>query len=121
MKRRPDTRVTERMQADREELVDRIGRWLPQDGRAQPYAGLNFGRYSLAGEHGYGIYPPAFCVIAQGSKQVRLGDEVFRYDPAHYLITTMDLPLAWEVVEASSDQPYLTFVMALDPAVVTSV
>ena len=30
----------------------------------------------------------SFCVIAQGSKEVLLGDERYRYDPAHYLIAT---------------------------------
>jgi AraC-like DNA-binding protein len=109
------------MGADREELAERIARWLPHDGKLLPQAGVAFGRYSRTGERGYGVYPPALCVIAQGSKEVRLGDEVFRYNPAHYLITTMGLPLGWEVVEASQEQPYLGFVLALDPSVVTSV
>jgi AraC-like DNA-binding protein len=58
--------------------------------------------------------------MAQGSKIIMLGEEVYRYDPAHYLITTMELPLAGEVVEASAEQPYLGFRLALDPTIVTS-
>jgi AraC-like DNA-binding protein len=60
-------------------------------------------------------------VIAQGSKDILLGDDTFRYDPAHYLISTMELPLIGEVVEASPERPYLSFRLLLDPSVVTSV
>jgi AraC-like DNA-binding protein len=60
-------------------------------------------------------------VIAQGSKEILLGDQTFRYDPAHYLITTMELPLVGQVVEASAQRPYLGFRLILDPALVASV
>ena len=69
----------------------------------------------------YGSYPPAFCVVAQGSKDIFLGDETFRYDASNYLITTMELPLSGEVVEVSAKRPYLNFRMVLDPSVVSSV
>src|SRR5208337_164402 len=49
------------------------------------------------------------------------GENTFRYDRAHYLISTMELPLIGEVVEASSKLPYLSCRLVLDPAIVTSV
>jgi AraC-like DNA-binding protein len=110
-----------RMRADQEELADRIARALPHDGTVEPQPGLHFRRHSKPGERVYGFYPAAFCVIAQGSKDIVLGGDVFRYDPAHYLISTMELPLTGEVVEATPEQPYLSFRLVLDPAVVTSV
>jgi AraC-like DNA-binding protein len=114
-------RQSSRMQADREELADRIAAWATVDGAVEPQPGLRLGRRSVAGERDYGVFPPAFCVIAQGSKNIGLGERLLRYDPAHYLITTMDLPLSWEVVEASRERPYLSFALRLDPAVVTSI
>jgi AraC-like DNA-binding protein len=60
-------------------------------------------------------------VIAQGSKEIRLGDQCYRYDPAHYLITTAALPIASRVIEASPEQPYLGLVLRLDPTLVSSV
>jgi len=50
-----------------------------------------------------------------------LGNDSFRYDPAHYLINTVELPLIGQVVEASPRHPYLGFRLVLDPSVVTSV
>jgi hypothetical protein len=64
---------------------------------------------------------PAFCVIAQGSKDVPLNDELFHYDSGHYLISTLDLPIMSNVVEASEEKPYLNLRIDLDPALVTSV
>jgi len=60
-------------------------------------------------------------VIAQGSKEVMLGDERYVYDPAHYLLVTAEMPVAAHVVEASRERPYLSFRMRLDPSLVSSV
>jgi AraC-like DNA-binding protein len=60
-------------------------------------------------------------VIAQGSKEILLGDELYRYDPNHYLITTAALPVAGRVTEASEERPYLGVVLGLDPALIGSV
>src|SRR5579862_29034 len=108
-------------QADQEELAERIARALRCDGAVEPQPGLFLRRYSTPHQRAYAFCAPAFCVIAQGSKDIMLGEETFRYDAAHYLISTMDLPLSGEVVEASPDLRYLSFQLIFDPAVVTSV
>jgi len=110
-----------RMQADQQELAERIARALPRDGGVEPQTGLHFRRQSRPAERVYGASEPSFCVIAQGAKRILLGDETYRYDPAHYLISTMELPVISEVVDASARRPYLSFRLVLDPSVVTSV
>jgi AraC-like DNA-binding protein len=60
-------------------------------------------------------------VIAQGSKEVLLGDSRYRYDPAHYLLATVELPVVGQVLEASAERPYLSLRLDLDPALVGSV
>lgn len=111
-----------RLKANREELTELISRALPEDdGTVEPQPGLHFRKHSSRGRRVYGSYPPAFCVVAQGSKDIFLGDETFRYDASNYLITTMELPLSGEVVGVSAKRPYLNFRMVLDPSVVASV
>jgi len=117
----PSPRPTRRMQADQEELADRIARALPRDGTIEPQPGVHFRRHSGPTEPVHAFAEPAFCVIAQGSKEILLGEDTFRYDPAHYLITTVELPLIGQVVEASPQRPYLGFRLVLDPSVVASV
>ena len=110
-----------RARADRADLVERIARALPADGRAEPLPGLHLFRASAPTEPLHTVLEPSLCVIAQGAKEVRLGDRPFRYDAYHYLLVTADLPLSAQVVEATPERPYLTVRLALDPALVRSV
>ena len=50
-----------------------------------------------------------------------LGDHRYRYDPAHYLLTTLELPVVSHVIKASSECPYLSLRLTLDPALVSAV
>ena len=71
-------------QANRAELVARIARAIPDDGWVEPLQGLSLFRSSSPTGLVHGVSQPAFCVIAQGSKEVFLGEERYQYDPAHY-------------------------------------
>jgi AraC-like DNA-binding protein len=110
-----------RSQFNREELVERIGRAVPDDGFKQVLPGLYLIRASSPTPPKYAISSPAFCVIAQGSKEMVLGDTTYRYDPAHYLLSTVELPTLGQVVEASPQKPYLSLRLGLDPNLVSSV
>src|SRR5579859_4528117 len=108
-------------QASREELVERLRRAICDDGTAEPLPGLRLRRASTPTGLGHGVSFPSFCVIAQGSKELLLGDSRYRYDPAQYLISTAALPIASRVVDASPEHPYLGIVLKLDAALVGSV
>jgi AraC-like DNA-binding protein len=58
---------------------------------------------------------PALCIIAQGAKVVMLGADVVEYNPARLLMLSADLPLASHVTRASVSNPFLGFVLQLDP------
>ncbi len=111
----------QRTQASSNELVKRITQVLRDDGVLEALPGFYLSRRSAPTELGHGVYYPCFCVIAQGSKEVLLADERYRYDPAHYLIATATLPVASRIVEASPEHPYLGILLKLDPALVSSV
>jgi len=66
------------------------------------------------------ISEPGFAVVVQGSKRTRLGDKVFEYGRGQYLVVTVDLPIASNVVEASADKPFLAIGLALKPAVIAT-
>lgn len=121
MNSKDSKREAQRAQSNREELVERIARALPEDGTLDVSSNFRLARSSSPTEPIHSMYQPAFCVVAQGRKQALLGEEVFRYDPGHYLIYTVDLPLTFQVEEASQDRPYLGFRLNLDPALVASV
>jgi AraC-like DNA-binding protein len=116
-----DRQDAERVGRSREELLERMARVLPEDGIVQPFDGFYLARTSQHMESANALYQPAFCFVVQGSKQALLGEEVFRYDPGHYLIYTVDLPIVFRVEEASEERPYYGLLLSLDPALVASV
>ena len=61
------------------------------------------------------VYRPQLCLVAQGHKEVMLGDRVFRYAPGRYGVVTYDLPAIGHVVGATPDKPYLCMYLDFDP------
>lgn len=114
-------RETQWVRAYREELVERIARAIREDGTVQPLPGLHLGRLSSPLEEIHSALEPSFCVIAQGSKEVLLGNSRYRYDPFHYLLATIELPSVRRVLEASKERPYLSLRLELPSALVGSV
>lgn len=107
--------------ANSEELVERIARAVPTDGSAEPLPGLYLHRVSATRGPLHGVLNPAFCVVAQGSKEVFLGDTRYQYDPDHYLLVTVGLPITSQVIEASPERPYLSLRLDLDLSLLGSV
>ena len=105
----------------RNELAERIARHIAEDGSVEAAPGLFLYRFSAPTGPRYGVTELSLCVIAQGSKEVLLGKERYRYDASHYLLVSAELPVVGHVVAASKEQPYLALRLALDPAVVTEV
>jgi AraC-like DNA-binding protein len=114
-------REAQRIKNSREELIERMTRAVPRNEVIEIFPGLFIGRSSQMTQQCHSVFKPAFCVIAQGSKQVLLNDEVFRYDSGHYLISTVDLPIVSHVAEASEEKPYLSIRLSLDAHIVASV
>jgi AraC-like DNA-binding protein len=114
-------REASRVRANRRELVERIACAIREDGRVEPLKGLRLRRESLPTECVHGISDLAFCVIAQGSKKLFVGDDDYQYDPMHYLLATAELPIASQITEASQEQPFLSLCVLLDRSLVGSV
>jgi AraC-like DNA-binding protein len=65
-----------------------------------------------------GTYTPSVIVVAQGSKRVDLGQTKFVYDQSRFLLTSIDLPIVSQVVEASEAKPLLAMAIKLEMPVV---
>jgi AraC-like DNA-binding protein len=110
-----------RVQANREELLERIAQAVDEDGTTQPLPGLYLSRSSTPLKPLHSVIEPSLCVIAQGSKEVLLGEHRYRYDSSHYLLTTVELPRVSQVLEASQERPHLSLRLSLEPTLVSSV
>ncbi len=121
MDRPPSEREARRAQAGRDELAERVARAVREDGAVEAPGGLRLLRQSSPTQEDHGVSSPAFCVIAQGSKEVWLGDDCYRYDADRYLIAAAALPTASRITGASEERPFLGLVLELDPTLVGSV
>ena len=60
------------------------------------------------------IYNLGLGVVAQGDKQVLLGDESIDYGPGQSMLTTIDLPVVSHVRRATRAEPFLGMMLTLD-------
>lgn len=99
-------------------LVNLIGRHATADGTFDcPLPGVKLIRASAPTLPMPVVYEPTICIVAQGRKQVALGQTRYIYDPARYLTASVDLPVMGSVIEASAAKPYLCVQLDLDVAV----
>src|SRR4030095_11160831 len=103
------------LSAQQAELADRVARNSPDEG-LNPTAvpGLSLIRASAPSQPLPSVYRPCLCVVVQGRKRALLGDEVYVYDPLHYLVVSMTLPVIGQIIEASPERPYLCMRIGID-------
>jgi AraC-like DNA-binding protein len=104
------------LEAQRVELADRVARNVHGDGvHATAIAALSLICASAPSQPLPSVYHPSLCVVVQGRKRALLGDEVYVYDPLHYLVVSMTLPVAGQIIDATPEQPYLCLRIDIDP------
>ena len=64
------------------------------------------------------VYRPLVCIVVQGSKDLTVGTQDFSYSAGATLLVTADMPTVSRITRASRAEPYLAFVLELDPAVI---
>jgi len=98
------------------EIAAILARHVSKDGfHATPIERLTLVRSSTVTMPMPNVYRPQLCLVAQGRKEVTLGDRVFKYVPGRYGVVTYDLPAIGHVVEATPDKPYLCLYLDFDP------
>ena len=97
------------------ELRRGIERFTGGDGvHRTAIAPLSLSRASTPSQPVQTIHEPALGIVAQSSKRVMLADEIYRYDAAHFILASVDLPVTSQIIEASPESPYLALRIALD-------
>lgn len=101
------------------EMARLVERFVPDDGlHLTAIPGLKLARATSPSLPMQTVYDPCLCIIAQGRKEVRLGDELYVYDPLNYLVASVMLPVTGRVIEASPEAPYLSLALEIDPALI---
>jgi AraC-like DNA-binding protein len=103
------------MEVALEALGKSIARWTDKgDQIVTAIPGLSLYRRDEPTQPASGMYEPSICLTAQGAKRVLLGDDIYVYDAHHFLITSVDLPTVWQIIEANREKPCLGLMLKLD-------
>ena len=98
-----------------EKLAEQIERWAGDANQVDTQIeGLRLSRWTTPTPPTSYTHKPSICLIAQGKKRVLLGEESYVYDTNHFLVSSVDLPIIANIMEASEDKPYLGLIMELD-------
>ena len=109
----------ERPTAEASDLAGRIERLTAGKERLDTdIKGLSLHRWENPTEPTSYMLAPSVCLIGQGKKRLFLGEEIYIYDAHHFLITSVDLPVVTQIIEASPVKPYLGLTMELDLRVI---
>ena len=93
-----------------------IAQWTQGQHHVQtPITGLSLSRWEQPTEPTSYVMDASLCLIAQGQKQVMLGQEIYTYDASHFLFTAVDFPVIAQITDASPERPYLSVLLKLDP------
>src|SRR5271166_2999488 len=88
------------------------------ENRATDIPGVSLHRRTAPTTPCTATYEPGVTVIAQGRKRVDLGRTTFIYGESQYLLTSVDLPIVSQIVEASEETPCLAMSLKLEMPVI---
>lgn len=107
--------IQEKLAAASKVLAESIARWTGNENRVDTeLPGLQLNRWPTPTEPTSYTHASSICLIAQGRKRVILGEEAYVYDATRFLISSVDLPVVANIIEAGDEQPYLGLVLELD-------
>ncbi len=66
-------------------------------------------------------YEPSLSVFAQGRKRINLGGTIYLCDASSFLLSSIDVPVESQIVEASEQTPLLSMFLRLDMPTVREV
>ena len=60
------------------------------------------------------IQEPSICIVINGEREVRLGEQYFLFDPRHFMFCPVDIPMCGKITKASPEVPFVVLSMKID-------
>jgi AraC-like DNA-binding protein len=110
------------MRALRSELATGIQEFTRGNGMHESrIAGVHCVRYSHPDRRTKRQWRACLAIVAQGSKEVVLGREVYLCDESQYTAAPVHLPVISRIASAAPDRPFLALLIDLDPVILNEV
>src|ERR1700741_2264601 len=122
-KRKNDERkISARAEEMRGELIRKIVSHIGVEGaQATAVSGLGLYRRSSPTACTSAAYMPTLIVFVQGQKRIVVGRTTYLCDGGTFLLTSVDLPVVSQVIDATPEKPILGVVLKLEMAVVREI
>jgi AraC-like DNA-binding protein len=99
----------------RAELARKIASFMgSEENRATDIPGLRLYRRVAPTAPCSMTYEPCVTLMVQGRKRVELGRTTFIYGESQYLVTSVDLPIVSQIIEASKETPCIAMSLKLE-------
>ena len=106
----------------RSDLAKIIARFSPGDGlHESPVPGVHCIKFSQPDRPTKRHWRASLGIVVQGCKEIALGDEVYRFDDAHYIAVPIDLPVTSRIFSASREKPFLSLLIDFDSLALSEV
>nr|WP_313660140.1 AraC family transcriptional regulator N-terminal domain-containing protein [Pseudomonas coleopterorum] len=103
------------MANDTRRLAQALSRWARNDGDHEtPVPGLTLHRRHKLTMPLHYIYGLGLGLTVQGRKQVIVGEDLMTYGPGQSMVTSIDMPVISNVIQASVAQPFLGMMLNID-------
>lgn len=101
-------------------LAEAIAQWTEgAEDYQSPIANLYLYRRNEPTPPNVCLVEPSIVMVAQGAKQLVIGEQCYRYDAQRFMVTALNLPGSSQVLEATPEQPCLGLVYKLDLRTIT--
>lgn len=124
MARRSDTQRDQSspLVAIRAELARKIAAHALKEGdTSTEVQGLRLYRRSEPTACASAAYEPSLVVFVQGQKRISVGKTIYLCDESTFLLTSVDMPVVSQVINATPDAPILCLVLQLEMPVVRQI
>jgi AraC-like DNA-binding protein len=106
----------------RRSVARKIASHAPTAGEhATSVAGLRVFRRTTATACQPATYEPSLGVFVQGRKRINIGGKAYVCDESSFVLSSIDMPVTSQILEASEEVPLLSFLLRLDLALVREI
>lgn len=94
---------------------------IENGGFQTPVPGLNLIRAHGCAPPRHMNYRPSLCFVAQGAKEVLVGDRTVLYGDMQALVVTVEVPVLSQIAKGSAERPYIGGTLELDTEIILDV
>lgn len=103
----------------RTELVNKVAAHAPREGLNQTAVpGLLLSRRSVPSVCNSSTYEPGLILFFQGKKRINIGKVTYMCGDSSLLLTSVDMPVVSQVVDATESKPMLALILRLEMTIV---